>query len=625
MKSCLRIFARASAIAFGFFGPGLDPVRSECPILNFDSLTVGTAVTNQLPGVTFSVLPQTCSGLPTLYMRVFAPTNGTSSGTRCLKIDGGCPDFSDDYLRMVFDRAQSEVSFTVGDWATTYVIRSYSTVSGAGLIGTLSVVIPPSGGGDVGVHRRVTVVAAAGNMRRIEVQGATSNFEAIDDLTYNADSTAPVAQILSPAQLDCVCNGITLTGSAYDPDGDLVRWQLHRKALGVTTWTLIRSSTIAVTNGSLGAWSTAADDGYYTLRLTAENECGLQTIWTTDVYLDRTFNSLALRSPVDGQLLGGMVCADGTAWDHCSGTLAVARRPAAGGAWVAFDSVAPPWVITDTLGSWDSRSVADGAYQVRVVGTDVCGNAGTNQVGVAIDNTAPTALITAPTVCASLNGVIEIRGTATDANLQNWILQYAGDGVRRWTTIASNTTAVVNGRLALWNTAGLEPCAYAVRLVVTDRALVNCDASLHNQTEDVITLRLVGDLLFQDTDGDGMPDVWENAHRLDPNNANDAAKDADADGQTNLEEYLAGTDPWDPLSRLAITRITLADEDVRVAWTAAESRHYQLLSGTNVWAGITNVVSPLISIPPGGPSETNYLHRGGAAPWERFYRVRLVP
>jgi len=46
-----------------------------------------------------------------------------------------------------------------------------------------------------------------------------------------------------------------------------------------------------------------------------------------------------------------------------------------------------------------------------------------------------------------------------------------------------------------------------------------------------------------DTDGDGMPDAWENAHGLSPNDAADGVTDADSDGYTNVEEFLNGTDP----------------------------------------------------------------------------------
>jgi hypothetical protein len=41
-----------------------------------------------------------------------------------------------------------------------------------------------------------------------------------------------------------------------------------------------------------------------------------------------------------------------------------------------------------------------------------------------------------------------------------------------------------------------------------------------------------------DTDRDGMPDAWETAHGLDPRNPDDRNGDRNADGYTNLEEYL---------------------------------------------------------------------------------------
>jgi hypothetical protein len=49
-----------------------------------------------------------------------------------------------------------------------------------------------------------------------------------------------------------------------------------------------------------------------------------------------------------------------------------------------------------------------------------------------------------------------------------------------------------------------------------------------------------------DADQDGMSDAWETANGLNPANAADAASDADADGLTALQEFLAGSDPNNP-------------------------------------------------------------------------------
>lgn len=46
-----------------------------------------------------------------------------------------------------------------------------------------------------------------------------------------------------------------------------------------------------------------------------------------------------------------------------------------------------------------------------------------------------------------------------------------------------------------------------------------------------------------DTDGDGMPDIWEVSFGLDPNSPADATLDADGDNLLNRDEFLNGTNP----------------------------------------------------------------------------------
>jgi hypothetical protein len=55
-----------------------------------------------------------------------------------------------------------------------------------------------------------------------------------------------------------------------------------------------------------------------------------------------------------------------------------------------------------------------------------------------------------------------------------------------------------------------------------------------------------GGLAPVDSDFDGMPDAWERCHGLNPHDPADGLRDADGDGRSNLEAYLAGVAPRGP-------------------------------------------------------------------------------
>ena len=76
--------------------------------------------------------------------------------------------------------------------------------------------------------------------------------------------------------------------------------------------------------------------------------------------------------------------------------------------------------------------------------------------------------------------------------------------------------------------------------------------------------------LANDQDGDAMEDSWENTYFGTINQAADA--DYDADGQTNLEEFIAGSDPTDPLSLFKI----MSMNDSTISWSAHAERVYEV-------------------------------------------------
>ncbi len=108
-----------------------------------------------------------------------------------------------------------------------------------------------------------------------------------------------------------------------------------------------------------------------------------------------------------------------------------------------------------------------------------------------------------------------------------------------------------------------------------------------------------------------------------------ANADPDGDGLSNLEEFLAGTDPTNSGSAFRIIEIAPEDDDMFIAWTAVGGKRYVLQTTTGYSGSFSNNfidLNPAIVVLGTGETEVAVLHLGGAtnAP-VRFYRVRLVP
>lgn len=126
-----------------------------------------------------------------------------------------------------------------------------------------------------------------------------------------------------------------------------------------------------------------------------------------------------------------------------------------------------------------------------------------------------------------------------------------------------------------------------------------------------------------DSDGDGLPDAWELEHGLNPLSAEGEDGpwgDPDGDGMTNWQEYVAGTHPRNPHSRLMLEITLTGPETLQLQFASQPGRLYYLETGPDL----------------GGPWEIARWFRGGPEPAivsfheeiadgpRRFYRLTVL-
>jgi hypothetical protein len=125
-----------------------------------------------------------------------------------------------------------------------------------------------------------------------------------------------------------------------------------------------------------------------------------------------------------------------------------------------------------------------------------------------------------------------------------------------------------------------------------------------------------------DSDGDGIPDAWEMFYAGNLTTFT-ATSDYDGDGATDLQEYLAGTNPLDPTDSFHIVSLVVSEDRISVSlsWTAKLTRQYRVLTrptlaSTNSW-----VDSGLGLISPDGTVLTRSIPLSGR---DSFYQVEAV-
>jgi hypothetical protein len=224
-------------------------------------------------------------------------------------------------------------------------------------------------------------------------------------------------------------------------------------------------------------------------------------------------------------------------------------------------------------------------------------------------------------------------------------------GVRLKTMVVPRLMPDANYRLQVPMDAGLTADAYkptALRPTVAFRLKVKIGSITYLPMELAANYSSLGkpaqstrlDLtLGEDLDGDGLPDAWERAllatlggdlalQDIRPND------DADNDGLSNLQEYLAGTYAFDPQDGFRLAIVDAATGNPVLEFLAIRGRSYALEASSDLH---TWVPAPfrLLGDAPDAPGRDWYqatdvrlqrveaLPLNGEAPPRLFYRARI--
>jgi len=169
---------------------------------------------------------------------------------------------------------------------------------------------------------------------------------------------------------------------------------------------------------------------------------------------------------------------------------------------------------------------------------------------------------------------------------------------------------------------GTQPEGEMIYRLFADETHVIADVETNNNTTAFAAN------LWIDSDGDGIPDWWMIRYFGHPTGVasdNSRAQDeADGDGASNLAEYLAGTDPNNVNSFLAVQTVATGNLTgtngwVQITWGSQSNRLYEIQRASTVTGPFAPLSSHILSTPP----VNTYLDLTATNANQFFYRLRV--
>lgn len=125
--------------------------------------------------------------------------------------------------------------------------------------------------------------------------------------------------------------------------------------------------------------------------------------------------------------------------------------------------------------------------------------------------------------------------------------------------------------------------------------------------------------VLDDGDNDGLPDLWS-ASYWPQGNSGGALEDWDHDGFSNMDEWIAGTNPTNPASLLFLSEIQPGPSGNVLGWNGVSNNSYRLL-----WSqDLTQLFMPLLPLIPGTNGPLNFEDQAHPADSQGFYKLQIV-